>query len=436
LKKEDIEILTDSICDKYIEEAVNYKQAKRYSKKRIILIAAACLLCVCIVIPISLHTLYPNKAESGEQPPESNNPSEEASYDYSYPENIATEGSDSTNISLYSSRYGDEELYRSEVAYEYSWDERELYEQYERLVYNGVQYNNIRRGIVESYIGATLGTHSFYGWDYITGLDASTEFEIFEIKGVSSKYRVAAKLGNNYYCFVSTSKVPNSTLGEYINALNLNENMPISRFSRYELENDSLELRTYKIHDEEFVWKRLFECLNAPYVEEMSVESAWDWSNKHSGISFKVRSMPLGILGTVYVSNDGYLRFSDGTTFNIGKVKANEIIDYAENNRSPAKHVFNTYWLYGYITEITDEYILFDDTRLIREGEEGVIYRVNIDCNVVKRAIKYENLKEGSLLVVFVNYYGYIDEENQNTVYGVNDIARGHISDGDIIVYE
>ena len=65
MKKKDIEKLTDSIDNKYIEEAANFNNpAERTKFRKPWIIAAACLLAASITIPTALYAFAPNEPES------------------------------------------------------------------------------------------------------------------------------------------------------------------------------------------------------------------------------------------------------------------------------------------------------------------------------------------------------------------------------------
>ncbi len=426
MKKQDIEKLIDSIDNKYIEEAANFnKPSERTKFRKLWLIAAACLLTACISIPTVLYATAPNESESFTE--------ESDTEEISYPD-IITDDINHTNIKLYAERYNGSPSTNNE-AFGYSWLEMTDAELYTSLVYNGKTYSgSAYSSIDEADIGKSLGVHTLLGNDMIDDTVHSAEFEIFEVKGVSSEYRVAAAMDDGYYPF--SAAAPKETLGDCLNALNLCQNMPLTDF----YVNITIDGETpySRINDPTKVWKILLQCGDAKYNKELSESMSW-WQADHEYITFTAMSRKLGISGVVSVSRDGTLWtniFSYARVYDIGIEKANAIIDYSLNNSSPTKRTPYEYWICGYIKEITEDHVLIDDTRLCENEKDGIVFKLNIKDKRVARGIKYENLKTGDLAVISVNRYGYIDEENQNTVNGINWISRGHIHDGDIVVFE
>ena len=84
--------------------------------------------------------------------------------------------------------------------------------------------------------------------------------------------------------------------------------------------------------------------------------------------SFTITSETLGVYKVaMYVTVDGYLwtnAFNYQYLFNIGEDAASKIIKYAKENSTEAEYEPYQNTIVGKITEITDEYILLDDSIL------------------------------------------------------------------------
>ena len=445
MKKKDIEKLTDSIDNKYIEEAANFNNpAERTKFRKPWIIAAACLLAASITIPTALYAFAPNEPESfteeshteeshtEESDTGESHTEEKDNEEISYPD-IITDDINHTNIKLYAER-NNGSIFINEEAYRYSWLEQTDSELYDKLIYNGKTYlsKTYYSWIEEADIGRSLGVHTLSGTDGIDDTVHYAEFEIFEINGVPSEYCVAAAMDDVYYPF--HADVPKETLGEMVHALKMYQNMPLVRFGVNIKGNET----TYsKINDEKRIWEILLQCTDAKYNKEMS--EVMFWQSDHEYVSFSATSRKLGLNGKIRVTTDGYVwttLFGYARVYDIGIEKANEIIDYALNNSVPTSRVRDRYWICGHIAEINDDYILIDDSDLCKNKEEGTTYKLKANDKRIIRGIKYNNFKVGDLAVVVVNAYGYVDEYNGNTVYGIIDFERGHIQDDDIIVLE
>ena len=427
MKKQDIEKMTDSIDEKYIEEAADYSVKAHTPRRKLLSIAAACILVLCITVPTVLYATAPESESSFGSSVESSFNED----DFSFPEIIETE--ELGNIALYANRYSDSFTTQDED-YSYPWTEMTDSELYRKLVYNGKEYATHSSPINESNVGRSLGVYGFSGTDEIDDTIHTAEFEIFEIDGVSSEYCVAAKMDYGFYPCASAT--PIETLGDCINALNLYQNIPLTDFYVYENVNGD---RPYlRINDPTQVWKILLRCGDAKYNKELSESMDW-WQDGRKYITFSTRSRKLGLSGAISVSRDGKLKtslFGYARIYDIGVENANAIIDYALNNSSPTKRIPYNYWICGYIKEISEDHILIDDTLLCENGIDGIVYKLDNNNKIVKRGVKYESLKIGDLAVVSIDPYGYVDENDQNAVHGINWISRGYLFEGDIVVLE
>ena len=122
--------MTDSIDEKYIEEAADYSVKAHVPRRKLLSIAAACILVLCITVPTVLYATAPESEESFGSSVESSFNED----DFSFPEIIETE--EFGNIALYANRYSDSFSIQDE-AYSYPWTEMTDSELYRKLVYNG-----------------------------------------------------------------------------------------------------------------------------------------------------------------------------------------------------------------------------------------------------------------------------------------------------------
>ena len=88
----------------------------------------------------------------------------------------------------------------------------------------------------------------------------------------------------------------------------------------------------------------------------------------------------------------------------------------------------------GIITEITDEYILVDDSILCKDPAEGITYKVPLDDLRISRYVEREIVRVGE--TVQISYRGEIDGTDGNTVTGAVSLNKAYIYDGDVMVPE
>ena len=145
-------------------------------------------------------------------------------------------------------------------------------------------------------------------------------------------------------------------------------------------------------------------------------------------------SEPLGIYKhAMYVSEDGYLwtnAFDVANLYYIGESAAQKIIKYAKNNSEKADYepFYNS--IVGKITEITNEYIVIDDSILCKDPKDGIKYKVMAQDMVIYRYIATNSLKVGmTVQVIFMESL-----DNENTVYNALDINECVIYEDSVLI--
>ena len=88
----------------------------------------------------------------------------------------------------------------------------------------------------------------------------------------------------------------------------------------------------------------------------------------------------------------------------------------------------------GTIAEITDGYILIDDSVLCKDPADGIRYKVLLDDIWIFCFIDKGFAKAGD--IVQIMYEGKIDYDNANLVEKPVDISLAYISEGEVIVNE
>lgn len=152
--------------------------------------------------------------------------------------------------------------------------------------------------------------------------------------------------------------------------------------------------------------------------------------------SFTITSETLGVYKVaMYVTVDGYLwtnAFNYQYLFNIGEDAASKIIKYAKENSTEAEYEPYQNTIIGKITEITDEYILLDDSILCANPDDGITYKILLNDLRISRYAESGAIRVGEN--VQITYEGEIDESNTiDSAISASDVV---ISGGDVLIPE
>lgn len=309
------------------------------------------------------------------------------------------------------------------------WEYRTVYEKYTNVEINGIEYSGKCRAVSESLVGEGIGTYTVIGYDGVNADKKYTaEFEAYKLKDISQSRFIAVKMENSYYVFMSDEYAPPSTLGELMNDVNLPNAVELNRFSE---NGDSPDSNHFVLTNDDYVWEVLSECRNAPFVEEQM----WTTTGRNY-LSFTITSETLGIYKVaLYITEDGYLwtnAFNYQYLFNIGKEAADKIISYAKENSAEAKYEPYRNSVIGTIAQITDEYILVDDSVLCNNPSDGITYKVLLNNLCILRYVNYGVVGVGD--TVQISYEGEIDKTN--TVTNATSASKVIIFNGDALIPE
>lgn len=291
------------------------------------------------------------------------------------------------------------------------WEYRTVCEKYTNVEIDGIEYLGKCRAVSEPLVGESIGTYTVIGYD---GVNAdkkySAEFEAYKLKDISQSRFVAVKME------------------ELMNDVNLPNTVELNRFSE---NGDSPDSSHFALTNDDYVWEVLSECRNAPFVEEQM----WTATGRNY-LSFTITSEALGVYKVaLYITEDGYLwtnAFDYQYLFNIGKEAAGKIISYAKENSAKAKYEPYRNCVIGTITQITDEYILVDDSVLCNNPADGITYKVMLNDLRISRYVNYGVVKVGD--TVQISYEGEIYETN--TVTNATSASKATISNGDALIPE
>lgn len=290
------------------------------------------------------------------------------------------------------------------------WEYRTVCEKYTNVEIDGIEYLGKCRAVSESLIGESIGICTAIGYDGVNADKKYTaEFKAYKLKDIAQSRFVAVKMEDSYYVFMSDKYAPPSTLGELMNDVNLQNTVELNCFSE---NGDSPDSSHFALTNDDYVWEVLSECRNAPFVEEQM----WTATGRNY-LSFTITSEALGVYKVaLYITEDGYLwtnAFDYQYLFNIGKEAAGKIISYAKGNSVEAKYEPYKNFVIGTIVQITDEYILVDDSVLCNNPADGITYKVMLNDLRISRYVNHGVVKVGD--TVQISYEGEIDETNTFT---------------------
>lgn len=325
-------------------------------------------------------------------------------------------------------RYKDFYIHTSESAIIWPWEYKTAFEKYTSLKMNDVEYNSKGNTVSESLVGDKIGTYTVAGYDETTDKKYTADAEVYSLLNVTADQFIAVKIEDNYYVFKNNEYSPSHTLGELFEQVDLSKVVELNRFS----ENDSTpDSKHYLLNDDEYIWEVLSECKEAPFVEDQN----W-YAGDRSYLSFTITSDVLGVYKVaMYVTEDGYLwtnAFSWQYLFDIGEDAAGEIIRYAKENSEETEYEPYTNTVVGEVVEITDEYILLDDSILCKDSADGVMYKILLNDIRISRYVDNDVIKVND--TVQITYKGQIGENN--IIDTAMSASQAMISDGEVFIPE
>ena len=321
-----------------------------------------------------------------------------------------------------------------EVAIEWGWEDMTDGERYTNLEFDGETYH--MRGTVSNYLGERLASGEAYGfaWDQGNARHAiSCEIYSLTFSPDHSVIAVQFEGTSKFYRFECEREYdPPKTIGEFIETRKLAEVLPLTTLyysdggweeTRYSLSAES--------SDE--VWRILVECDDAPFAK------GYEYYNNKEDVSFSATSEVLGIRNLSFTINEeGYIITNIeqyGYYYNIGVEAAREVIDYVKAHMTEPQPVEkpSVYRIVGTVTEIGDGYIKVDDSIIMKNPEDGLIFTVVTQDKRLSRVVNL--LRVGSQIMVV--YDGFVSKEDPTRIEYASAIHSVWITeDGDVLIPE
>ena len=396
MKREKISEIIDNIDIKYVDEAISYEGKTKSSKKKTWYRWGTVAACFALLVVVGTKVIP-----------------------------MLTEGEDVSH-----SKYKYHVLGMEDYI-EWPWEYKSIGEKYQTIVYDGREYS-IKSGnpISADVMGSQLGTGEATGIDVYTDRKYTENFQVYEIRGVSEQKLVAAGMDGEYYVYqISEEDKKPATFGELMALYGLEDNLEFKHYTVYEGYKGQ---EYYTVNDDSYIWQILSECDEA--VLDNSKDS-FDRDNRNY-LSFTATSDALGVYKrVVYISEDGYFAtniFDYSYIYFIGIDAARNIINYADNNSKIEKPESYEPTVSGTLIEISDDYILIDDSVLCNNKEDSTVYKIFISDIRIKRCIYNTEIKVGDIVVV--KYKGEISQNNE--VIGAYSMYKGILVDENVAIPE
>ncbi len=321
-------------------------------------------------------------------------------------------------------RYKDFTISTKNAAIVWPWEYLAESERPYEMELNGVKYEKTSgRTVSEELIGDKIGNYNIVGYDGITDKRPTVVCAVYQLKNISQTQFVAVKITDSYYIFKNAVYNPPQTLGELFERVDLSQFLKLERFSE---NGDGPDAKHFVLNDDKYVWEVLSTCKNAAFIDMNEVY--WHPYDREF-ISFTISSEALGIYKRgLLITADGYLMtnaFDWGYLYYIGEEATGKIIKYAMDNSKEAEYepYDNSNSICGKIVEITDDYILVDDSILCKDEADGITYKILINDIRISRYVDRDIIDVGD--TVKISYNGEIDEQNSNTIsnaFSISDV--------------
>lgn len=217
------------------------------------------------------------------------------------------------------------------------WKELTLEQQYTELEWDGLLYSTTQTAYDGEPEGL-LGKGTVVGRDDENVLQ-SAECSVYQMKGIVPEAAVLvefAKEPGQFYVYENSSYYPD-TLGEFLTALNLKENLHFNDtiyWENYTRPDGKLATIEFTGADPETLWELLFSETEAVMEKEYYFDPAF--IEDHPVLGFSVDVPVLGSYNiSVAVTENGYLTtniLSTGKAFYIGKDRVQAVLDYVTEN--------------------------------------------------------------------------------------------------------
>ncbi len=216
------------------------------------------------------------------------------------------------------------------------WGEMALYQKYPEFELGGTTYTTAAKWIDEGELGDAIGTSTAHGYDIYTDTAYEMGVTVYEINGINTAAAVAVSYNGfaGQYAVYTDHWYHPETLGDFIDVLNLRENLTFGTIYHTFWEYESYMTVEYKISDPSIIWDMLMSHVDLKNV--VNEVTDYDMSFYKESMSISVNVDILGVKNvSLSVTENGYIQTNILATrklFYIGEEKAQEFFNYVEAN--------------------------------------------------------------------------------------------------------
>ena len=219
------------------------------------------------------------------------------------------------------------------------WDELEINEQYTRFEWQGYAYNSSTAEISAEKLGELLGETTASGVDEYTDEKHETTVSVYPIAKINEKTALAVQFPEDekFYVYYNQTYKP-QTLGDFIDDLNLAENLKISDTATCStIENLYMTDRKYSNIDTSKLMEILLSGRNVPTESMFDYNTFVEGDRFEAALEFAVDIPILGINNlSLEITKGGFIHtnafFHTSTLFYLGKDKTDSFVQYVKEN--------------------------------------------------------------------------------------------------------
>ena len=227
------------------------------------------------------------------------------------------------------------------------WNEMSISQQFGEVEYTNNKYSSRIAKISKNNIIKNIGNTTLTGYDTYTETTYSKKGDLYSIKGIAEKCAIAVKFegDTDYYVYVNSYYRP-KTLGEFIEVLNLKDNISFGTIYYNYWDKDSEENINVEFYDvdNEIIWNKLFNNLNLENIYSDNDTGKYTSERFSQSISISVDIPLLGYKNiSVSLTDKGYMLtniLDTGKGFYIGEDKVKEFLEYIKENYDGYKIVY------------------------------------------------------------------------------------------------
>lgn len=227
------------------------------------------------------------------------------------------------------------------------WNEMSISQQFYEVEYNNNKYSSRTTKISKDKILKNTGNTTLTGYDTYTETTHSKKVDLYSIKGIAEKCAIAVKFegDTDYYVYVNSYYRP-KTLGEFIEVLNLKDNISFGTIYYNYWDKDSEENINVEFYDvdNEIIWNKLFSNLNLENIYSDNDTGKYTSERFSQSISISVDIPLLGYKNiSISLTDKGYMLtniLDTGKGFYIGEDKVKEFLEYIKENYDGYKIVY------------------------------------------------------------------------------------------------